>query len=95
MTTRQSVEVIVAPYRVVYRLAGTDVQIVTVFRASSVMPGLDEGRSGDFVRRDAEGRVLIDTRTAATRVVPEAMWGDALRAADSHDIRPILEFARS
>ena len=33
---------------------------------------------GDFVRRDAAGKVLVDTRTAAARVVAEAMWGDAL-----------------
>ena len=33
---------------------------------------------GHFVRRDAEGNVLVDTRSAATRVKPEAMWGDAL-----------------
>ena len=33
---------------------------------------------GDFVRRDADGKVLVETRTAATRTMPEAMWGDAL-----------------
>jgi hypothetical protein len=32
----------------------------------------------DFVRRDASGVVLVDTRTAGTRAVPEALWGDAL-----------------
>jgi hypothetical protein len=33
---------------------------------------------GDLVRRDADGAVLVDTRTSAARAVPEAMWGDAL-----------------
>lgn len=32
----------------------------------------------DFVRRDAAGAVLVDTRTAGDRVVPEALWGEAL-----------------
>ena len=33
----------------------------------------------DFIRRDAEGVVLLDTReTGGTRIVPEALWGDAL-----------------
>lgn len=32
----------------------------------------------DFVRRDAAGTVLLDTRVAGTRPVPEALWGDAL-----------------
>ena len=32
----------------------------------------------DFVRRDAAGAVLVDTRTTGPRAVPEALWGDAL-----------------
>jgi hypothetical protein len=32
----------------------------------------------DFVRRDADGAVLVDTRTAPGRTAPEALWGDAL-----------------
>jgi hypothetical protein len=32
----------------------------------------------DFVRRDAEGQVLVDTRTTGMRTPPEALWGDAL-----------------
>ncbi len=33
----------------------------------------------DFVRRDAEGNVLVDTRTGgAARNPEEALWGDAL-----------------
>jgi hypothetical protein len=30
----------------------------------------------DFVRRDADGKVLLDTRTAGFRAAPEALWGD-------------------
>lgn len=32
----------------------------------------------DFVRRDADGVVLMDTRAAGARAAPEALWGDAL-----------------
>jgi len=32
----------------------------------------------DFVRRDAAGTVLVDTRAVGARPVPEALWGDAL-----------------
>lgn len=32
----------------------------------------------DFVRRDAEGTVLVDTRAAGSRPTPEALWGEAL-----------------
>ena len=32
----------------------------------------------DFVRRDAAGVVLVDTRTAGMRSVPEALWGESL-----------------
>lgn len=32
----------------------------------------------DFVRRDAVGAVLLDTRTLGVRLAPEALWGDAL-----------------
>jgi hypothetical protein len=32
----------------------------------------------DFVRCDAAGAVLVDTRAAGARPVPEALWGDAL-----------------
>lgn len=32
----------------------------------------------DFVRRDAGGAVLVDTRTAGDRPVPEALWGEPL-----------------
>ena len=33
----------------------------------------------DFVRRDAEGKVLVDTRSGgAGRKPPEALWGEAL-----------------
>jgi hypothetical protein len=32
----------------------------------------------DFVRRDADGAVLVDTRTAGGRPAPEALWGDPL-----------------
>lgn len=32
----------------------------------------------DFVRRDAEGAVLVDTRAASPQLAPEALWGDAL-----------------
>lgn len=32
----------------------------------------------DFVRRDATGAVLVDTRAAGARAKPEALWGDAL-----------------
>jgi GNAT superfamily N-acetyltransferase len=32
----------------------------------------------DFVRRDADGRVLVDSRTAGTSTPLEALWGDAL-----------------
>jgi len=32
----------------------------------------------DFVRRDADGAVLHDTRTAGARSAPEALWGEAL-----------------
>ncbi len=32
----------------------------------------------DFVRRDADGVVLVDTRAAGARTTPEALWGDAL-----------------
>lgn len=32
----------------------------------------------DFVRRDADGAVLLDTRTAGIRSAPEALWGDPL-----------------
>lgn len=35
-------EVIVRPYRVVYRLSDSVVEIVTVFRASRAFPALDE-----------------------------------------------------
>jgi hypothetical protein len=36
----------------------------------------------DFVRRDADGAVLLDTRSsaAAPREAPEAAWGDPLPA---------------
>lgn len=32
----------------------------------------------DFVRRDADGSVLVDSRTAGGSTPPEALWGDAL-----------------
>jgi mannose-6-phosphate isomerase-like protein (cupin superfamily) len=32
----------------------------------------------DFVRRDVAGVVLVDTRVAGARAVPEALWGEAL-----------------
>ena len=32
----------------------------------------------DFVRRDADGKVLVDTRTAGGRDVPTVVWGEAL-----------------
>ena len=32
----------------------------------------------DFVRRDANGAVLLDTRAAGPRLAPEALWGDPL-----------------
>ena len=32
----------------------------------------------DFVRRDAAGAVLVDTRLAGARPAPEALWGDPL-----------------
>ena len=32
----------------------------------------------DFVRRDAEGKVLVDTRATGPRTAPEAMWGEPL-----------------
>src|SRR6478672_181754 len=32
----------------------------------------------DFIRRDAEGAILVDTRQGATSPPPLAMWGEAL-----------------
>ena len=32
----------------------------------------------DFVRRDAAGAVLVDTRAPGARPVPEALWGEPL-----------------
>lgn len=32
----------------------------------------------EFVRRDAAGAVLLDTRTAGSRTVPQALWGEPL-----------------
>lgn len=32
----------------------------------------------DFVRRDADGTVLVDTRTAPRPEVPTGVWGEAL-----------------
>jgi hypothetical protein len=32
----------------------------------------------DFVRRDAEGAVLVDTRAVSGTTISRAMWGDAL-----------------
>jgi hypothetical protein len=32
----------------------------------------------DFVRRDAAGTVLVDTRAGGPRPAPEALWGEAL-----------------
>jgi hypothetical protein len=32
----------------------------------------------DFVRRDAAGTVLVDTRAGGPRPAPESLWGDAL-----------------
>ena len=32
----------------------------------------------DFVRRDADGAVLLDTRATGIRAAPEALWGDPL-----------------
>ena len=32
----------------------------------------------DFVRRDAAGAVLVDTRVSGPRSAPEALWGDPL-----------------
>jgi hypothetical protein len=32
----------------------------------------------DFVRRDSDGAVLVDTRSAGVRAAPEALWGDPL-----------------
>lgn len=32
----------------------------------------------DFVRRDADGAVLVDTRRAGVRISPEALWGEPL-----------------
>lgn len=32
----------------------------------------------DFVRRDAEGAVMLDTRTSGLRSAPEILWGERL-----------------
>lgn len=34
----------------------------------------------DFVRRDADGAVMLDTRTVAMGATPTALWGEALGA---------------
>jgi mannose-6-phosphate isomerase-like protein (cupin superfamily) len=33
---------------------------------------------GDFVRRDAEDNVLVDSRSAAASTLPEALWSEPL-----------------
>jgi len=43
----------------------------------------------DFVRRDAEGAVLVDTRAAGARPVPEALWGDALAPHSLENVGPV------
>jgi hypothetical protein len=32
----------------------------------------------DFVRRDADGAMIVDTRTAGPKATPQAIWGEPL-----------------
>jgi hypothetical protein len=43
----------------------------------------------DFVRRDAEGTVLVDTRAPGARPTPEALWGDALAPHSLENVGPV------
>ena len=42
----------------------------------------------DFVRRDADGTVLVDTRAGGTRPAPEALWGEALAPHSLENVGP-------
>ena len=44
----------------------------------------------DFVRRDAAGAVLVDTRAAGARPAPEALWGDALPPHSLENVGPVV-----
>jgi hypothetical protein len=44
----------------------------------------------DFVRRDAAGAVLVDTRTAGDRAAPEALWGEPLAPHSLENVGIVL-----
>jgi hypothetical protein len=44
----------------------------------------------DFVRRDAAGAVLVNTRSAGARPAPTALWGDALAPHSLENVGPTV-----